>query len=70
MQFAVDGIGQAKLPHQELDGAEAVGVEAAGLVADLVVDVGIAEQAAALLRPLPLAQTPPDAALAVAQAPA
>ena len=69
MQFAVDGVGQAELPHQELEGAEAAGVEAPGLLADLVVDVGVAEQAAALLRPLPRAQPPPDAAPAIAQAP-
>jgi hypothetical protein len=32
------------------------------------VDIVVAEQAAALLRPLPLAETPSDAALAVAEA--
>ena len=42
-QFAVDGVGQAELPHQELEGAEAARVQAAGLVADLVVDVVVAE---------------------------
>jgi len=69
-QFAVDGVGQAELSHQEMEGAEAAGVQTAGLVADLVVDVGVAEQAAALLRPLPRAQPAPDAALAIVQPPA
>jgi hypothetical protein len=52
-----------------VQGAEATGVQAAGLVADLVVDVVVAEQTTALLGPLLLAQLPPDAALAIAQAP-
>jgi hypothetical protein len=43
-------------------------VQAAGLVADLVVGVVVAELAAALLRPLSLAETPSDAAMAVAEA--
>src|SRR5205814_1899707 len=38
-----------------------------GLVADLVVDVAVAEQAAALLLPLPLAETALHAALAIAE---
>jgi hypothetical protein len=70
VKFAVDGVGQAELPHQELQGAQAAGVQAVGLVADLIVDVVVAEQAAALLRPLPLVQPLPEAAPAIAQAPA
>ena len=70
VQVAVDGIGQAQLPDQQVEGAEAAGAQTAGLVADLIVDVVVAEQAAALLLPLLLAEPPPDAALAIAQAPA
>ena len=70
VQVAVDGVSQAELPHQEVEGAEAAAVEAAGLVADLVVDVAVAEHAAALLLPLLLAESPLDAALAIAEAPA
>src|SRR5262249_31836939 len=68
VQLPVDGVGQAEALDEELAGAEAAGVQAAGLVADLVVDVVVAEQAAALLRPLPRAQAPADAALAIAEA--
>jgi hypothetical protein len=58
------------LSDQEVKGAEAAGMQAAGLVADLVVDIVVAEQAAVLFVPLPLAEPTLDAALAIAEAPA
>src|SRR5262249_59565184 len=50
-------------------GAEAAGVQAAGLVAEVVVDVAVAEHPAALLGPVPVAQAAADAALAIAESP-
>ena len=68
VQRAVDGVGQAKALDEEVAGAEAGGVQAARLVAEVIVDVAVAEQAAALLGPLTRAQATADAALAIAQA--
>src|SRR5262249_31551527 len=54
VQLTVDGVGQAQLPDQDVQGAEAAGMQAAVLVANLVMDVVVAEQAAVLFGPLPL----------------
>jgi hypothetical protein len=70
VQLTVDGVGQAQLPDQDVQGAEAAGMQAAVLVANLVMDVVVAEQAAVLFGPLPLAEPQLDAALAIAEAPA
>src|SRR5262249_45501291 len=70
VQVAVDGIGQAQLLHQQVDGADTAAVQPLGLVTDLVVDVAVPEHALTLLGPLLFAQAALDAALAIAQAPA
>jgi hypothetical protein len=69
VQVAVNGVGQAQLPHQQVEGAGAAAAQAADLVTDLVVDVVVAEQAPMLLLPLLFAGPPSGAALAVAGSP-
>jgi hypothetical protein len=56
VQVAVDGISQAQLLDQEMDGTDAPAVQALRLVPDLVVDVAVAEHASALLGPLLVAE--------------
>src|SRR3954470_1599793 len=68
MEVGVAGIGQAQALDQQPTGAQATEATSTHLVGDVVVDVAIGEQAAALLGPLPLAETMLDATLAVAQA--
>jgi hypothetical protein len=68
-QLPVDGLGQAEALDKELASAEAAGVQAAALVANLVVDVAVPEHPLALFLPLPLAQATADAALAIAEPP-
>jgi hypothetical protein len=58
------------LPHQELKSTEASAAQALALVTDLLVDIAVPKQAAALLLPLALAQAALDAALAMAEPPA
>src|SRR5262249_8078238 len=48
VQAAVDGLGQAQALHQELAGAPTGGVQTPALGGEFVVDVAVAEQAAAL----------------------
>jgi len=67
VQVAVDGVGQAQPLDEELEGAEAAGVQALGLVAEFVVDVAVAEEAAVLLGPLLGAEAVSDTALAIAE---
>jgi hypothetical protein len=68
VEVAVDGIGQAHPPDQEMEGAKATAVQALRFVADLYVDVAVAEHASALLGPLLFAEAVLDATLAIAEA--
>ena len=61
---------QAQLLHQQVDGTDTAAVQPLSLVTDLVVEVAVAEHAAALLWPLLRAEAALDAALAIAEAPA
>jgi hypothetical protein len=69
VEFVVEGVGQAEALDEELAGADASGVQATGLVADVVVDVAVPEHPPALFSPLLLAQAAADAALAMAESP-
>src|SRR5262249_18512610 len=63
----VEVAGELQALDEELDGAEAGGVEARGLVGDLIVDAGGLEHGPALVVPLLFAEAVLDAPLAITE---
>ena len=54
VQVLIHGVGQAQLLHQPVEGAEAATVQAARLLAQVIVDVLVREHALPLRRPVNL----------------
>ncbi len=67
VQALVDGVDQADLPGQGVDGADAAVGDAAAAVGDLVMDVGRRELRPVAIPELGLVQAAVDAALAVGE---
>ena len=67
VQPAVDGLGQAQLAHQEVDGADTAVADAPATVADFVVDVAGGEHGLGAAAQVVFVQTFLDAALAAGE---
>ena len=67
VQAAVDGVDQAELPGQEVDGADAAVGDAAAAVADFVVDVAGGEHGSGAVAEVGLVEASLDPALAAGQ---
>ena len=70
VQAAVDGVDEAELAGQGVDGADAAVADAAGAVGDLVVDVAGGEHGLVAAAQVGLVEAAFDPALAVGQLPA
>ena len=67
MESSIQGIGEVEPLGEEQAGAQAAETATADFMGDIVVDVAVREEAGALLLPAPLAETIPDAVLAIGQ---